>query len=390
MSGSLQIKENKYYAVLNLKGADGKRRQQWVTLGLDAVKGNKKKAAALLKQCIEQYSLAEHTTQEKVLPSFTDYIEQWLELEQGRIEKSTWESYESYTRRHIIPYFNPLGLTVEKVTVSHIKGYYDFKSKGGRGDKKAGGLSHASLKNHSKVLKQVLSAAVLEEMTDRNVAQAVPIPRAVQEVDEDKALYLDATQANIVLSAFQGHRIQPILLVTLYYGLRRSEVLGLKWDAVDFDKNTITVKHVIVKAATVEAKDRTKSKTSRRTFDLLPEVRELLTQIKAEQEANAILFGNEYCETGYIFTWDNGLPYRPDFLTRAFQSQLKKVGLPKMRYHDLRHSTASILYDKGWGLKDIQEWLGHSDIETTGNIYTHITKSRQKMLAKGLENTFEL
>lgn len=73
-----------------------------------------------------------------------------------------------------------------------------------------------------------------------------------------------------------------------------------------------------------------------------------MAQIKIQQEANAVLFGNAYCDTGYIFTWDYGLPYRPDFLTRAFQQQLAKLGLPKMRYHNLRHSTASILCGKGW------------------------------------------
>ena len=223
------------------------------------------------------------------------------------------------------------------MSISHIKGYYDYKSRDGRGDKKAGGLSHASLKNHSKVLKQVLKSALLEELVDRNVAQHVPIPHTKDEGEEKQLIFLDAEQANTLLAAFQGHRIQPILFVTLYYGLRRSEVLGLKWDAVDFEKNTITVKHVIVKSASIEAKDRTKSKKSKRTFDLLPEVRKVLLEVKAEQDANREMMGNCYQDTGHIFTWDNGLPYRPDYLTRAFQAQLKKTSLPKMRFHDLRH-----------------------------------------------------
>ena len=116
----------------------------------------------------------------------------------------------------------------------------------------------------------------------------------------------------------------------------------------------------------------------------------MLLNIKAEQQANRELCGKSYCESGYIFIWNNGIAYRPDFITRAFSQHLEKCSLPHMRFHDLRHSCASILYDKGWGLKDIQLWMGHADIETTGNIYTHITKERQKLLTRDLENTFSL
>ena len=376
--------------MLNFKDENGSRKPQWIPLHIEAAKGNKKKAVAALAQLLTEYEGHEVIAASKSAPLFTDYIKEWLELKKDRIERSTWDSYECYARRHILPYFEPLGLTVDQISISHIKGYYDYKSRDGRGDKKAGGLSHASLKNHSNVLKQVLESALLEELVDRNVAQHVPIPHTKAESDEKQLVFLGAEQANTLLVAFQGHRIQPILFITLYYGLRRSEVLGLKWDAVDFGKNTITVKHVIVKSASIEAKDRTKSKKPKRTFDLLPEVRQVLLEVKAEQDANREMMGNCYQDTGYIFPWDNGLPYRPDYLTRVFQAQLKKTSLPKMRFHDLRHSCASILYDKGWDLKDIQEWLGHEDIETTGNIYTHITKSRQKMLAKGLENTFSI
>lgn len=388
VTGSLQTKRGKYYAVLNFKDENGKRIARWFPLYLDE-KGNKKKAFAMLNQLIAENKDHE-IIQNSSDPLFTDYIQKWLLLEKNRIELSTWESYECYVRRHILPYFKPLNLTVGQVTVSHIKKYYDDKSVSGRGDKKAGGLSYASLKNHSKVLKQVLESAFMEELTDRNVAAKVPIPKNLSDKEDCEKMFLTAEEANAVLAAFQGHRMQPLIYVTLYYGLRKSEVLGLKWDAVDFDKNTIQIKHVIVKTKTIEAKDRTKSKNSKRTFELLPEIKEILQSLKEKQEANKMLCGSSYVDSGYIFTWDNGIPYRLDYITRAFKSQLKKCGLPQMTFHELRHSTASILYDKGWGLKDIQLFLGHADIETTGNIYLHIAKSRQKMMTIGLANTFKL
>lgn len=258
MTGSLQVKRGKYYAVINFKDETAKRVVKWFPLYLEE-KGNKRKAEMMLKDLIVANKDNEVVKSGEV-PLFTDYIEQWLKLAKGRIEKSTWESYSSYTHRHIIPYFELLNLRVDKVTATHIKGYYDFKSKGGRLDKKAGGMSYESIKNHSKVLKQVLENAVIEDYQAKNVALRVPIPKVDAENGQEKAMFLDATQANVVLAAFQGHRLQPLLLMTLYYGLRRSEVIGLKWDAVDFHKNTIAIKHVIVKTQLLKQRTEPRAK----------------------------------------------------------------------------------------------------------------------------------
>jgi Site-specific recombinase XerD len=138
----------------------------------------------------------------------------------------------------------------------------------------------------------------------------------------------------------------------------------------------------------IEYKDKTKSEKSKREFPLLQDVKELLLRLREQQTEDCKIFGNTYIESEYIFKWADGKLYSPDCVTRSFQRVLKNNNLPKMRFHDLRHSTASILYDKGWDLKAIQDWLGHSDIETTLNIYTHISNQRKVNSAKDLENTF--
>ena len=193
-----------------------------------------------------------------------------------------------------------------------------------------------------------------------------------------------------MLQAFTGHELQAMVYVTLYYGLRRSEALGLRWSSINFEENTIKIEHTVVKMMSVEYKDSTKSKTSKRTLPLLSDVREVLLKLKDKQSENRRIFGNTYKDSDYIFKWQDGKLYRPDYITRSFQRVLKKHGLKKMRFHDLRHSTASILYDMGWDLKAIQNWLGHADIETTGNIYTHISESRKQAAAKNLERTFTI
>jgi integrase len=136
------------------------------------------------------------------------------------------------------------------------------------------------------------------------------------------------------------------------------------------------------------AKDRTKSKASRGTFMLLPEVKEILLSLKAQQAANKKLFGKQYVDSDYIFTWPDGRLFRPDYVSKRFVTVIEQMGMPHMRFHDLRHSCASILYDKGWNVKDIQEWLRHSKLETTMNIYTHISELRKMILAKDMQGTF--
>ena len=148
------------------------------------------------------------------------------------------------------------------------------------------------------------------------------------------------------------------------------------------------IQHTVVRVATIERKNNTKSKTSRKTFTLLPEVKDLLLKLKAQRDENRKTFGDTFIESDYIFTWQDGKLYRPEYITRTFQRILKENGFQKMRYHDLRHSTASILHDNGWSLKDIQDWLRHADIETTGNIYTHISEQRKQASAKDLNKTF--
>jgi integrase len=236
------------------------------------------------------------------------------------------------------------------------------------------------------VLKQTFNDAVFNEQIIRNPASGVPLPK--QTMPDFKGTFLTAEEANELLQAFTGHELQTLVYVTLYYGLRRSEVLGLKWGAVDFENDFLHVKHTVVGGVSIEYKDKTKSNTSMRTFPLLSDVKELFLNLKARHEEKRRIFGDAYKDSEYIFKWQDGRLYRPDYISKAFRRVLQNNGLRIIRFHDLRHSTASILYDKGWSLKDIQEWLGHADIETTGNIYTHISEQRKQATAKSLDKTF--
>ena len=382
MTGSLQEKRGIYQCVLNFKDKEGKRRQKWISTGLP-IKGNKRKAIEMLNRLLLEYeSNMQNTNCNDVL--FVEYLKNWLKNKKNKVEITTWEGYYNTVVNHFIPYFKPLNLMIREIKPKHIVDYYDYKFS----PEKGGGLSLGTIKKHSAVLRNILNQAYLEEIIDRNPSLKVPLPK--KDNEEPKGKFLTSKQANDLLKIFRGHPLQPIIYMTLYYGLRRGEVLGLKWSAIDFENNTIKINHTVTQTLTLVAKDKTKTATSKREYYLLPEIKELLLNLRTEQRKNQKLFGNEYKMNDYIFTWEDGRPYRPDYVSKAFHKVLTKNNFPEMRFHDLRHSCASILYDKKWELKDIQTWLGHADIQTTANIYTHISNSRKNNMAKDIQNTFLL
>ena len=182
-----------------------------------------------------------------------------------------------------------------------------------------------------------------------------------------------------------------MILITAYYGLRRSEVLGLKWDAFDFNNKTITIKHTVVIAKIngkrqIISNDRTKNKSSYRTLPLVEEIADKLLAFKEQQEYFKKAFGNSYCKQykDYVFVKQDGKLVRPDYVSEHFKILLKKLGLKHIRFHDLRHSCASLLLAKGIPMKAIQEWLGHSNFSTTANIYAHLDSNSKKLSAQAI------
>ena len=341
MTGSLHERNGVYQAVLCYKDKNKKKKQKWISTGIKFIKGNKRKAETKLAEFIGQYKHLEYN--ESVKPLFTDIIRQWLEnqeskMQKDKLAKSTYEGHLIYVNKHIIPYFETLNLHVDEVTPKHIKDYYHYKYYGdGRKDGKTGGLSIPAIKKHSQIIKQVLTESVISEQIIRNPATGVPLPEKYKQTFN--GVFLTSDEANKLLQAFTEHELQAMIYVTLYYGLRRSEILGLKWSAVDFENDTITINHTVVKNLSVEYKDRTKTDTGMlKSYDLLPDVKNILLKVKEREKENRRIFKKEYKESDYIFKQADGNLFRPDCVTRSFQRVLKRHGLRNMRFHDLRHS----------------------------------------------------
>ena len=212
-----------------------------------------------------------------------------------------------------------------------------------------------------------LDDAVIDGLIPKNPVQHVKLP--AKRTSERKENFLTAEEATKMLELFEGTPFYAVVFVTLYYGLRKSEALGLKWSSVDFIHSTITLENVVVKNKTIEEKATMKTSASYHTYPLIPDVKQVLMRQMIWQNENRERFGKDYQESDYVFTWEDGRCFRPDCLYRSFQRVLKRNNFtPVLRFHDLRHSTASILYARGWDLKDIQMWLRHADSEVTVNV----------------------
>ena len=148
---------------------------------------------------------------------------------------------------------------------------------------------------------------------------------------------------------------------------------------------TLTIRHTVARVTKVVEKNKTKNVSSFRSFPLTDDAVRLFKILLQQEQYYRNHFGRDYIDNDYVFTWEDGHPYSPDYVSHTFHKLLKKYDLPHIRFHDLRHTCASMLLSEGYGLKDVQEWLGHSDIKMTANIYGHLDIRRKRSIANGLE-----
>ena len=235
---------------------------------------------------------------------------------------------------------------------------------------------------------KALKYAVKMDLIPFNPADKVERPKKQRYIAD----YYRQEELERLLEAPKDHPYSLLIQMTAFYGLRRSEVLGLKWDAIDFEQGTISVKRTVT-STIIDGKyqefeqQSAKTKSSLRTLPLIGSFREYFMQVKEAQELNKKVCGNcyNYDYDGYVFVNELGERMRPNYLTEYFPKFIQKHGMPKMRFHDLRHSCASLLLANGVPLKQIQEWLGHSDFSTTANIYAHLDYRSKISSAQAME-----
>ena len=391
VAGHLREKDGNYYIVLSYNDENGKRKSTCHSTHLP-VKGNKKRAEAMLQearremeeqlQC-QKLAKRQDKSPERKPVFFTDFMNDWLSMMKPSLEATTYAAYQNSIQKQIIPYFEKHypKLLLQDLTPRHIQEYYTYEME------ENGVCANTVIHRHANIRK-ALQYAFRTALIDCNPADKVQRPKK----NSHEVTPYNAEELDQLFKLVKGTPLELGVMLAAFYGLRREEVIGLKWDAIDFKKKTITIRHTVTEASidgkhAIIEKDRTKTKSSHRTLPLVEHFEKFLLELKKKQTENETLCGDCYCRDylDYIYLNDLGERVKPAWLTDAFLSFLKKHGLRRIRFHDLRHSCASLLYANGVALKNIQEWLGHSDISTTSNIYTHLDYSSKVASAQAIE-----
>jgi integrase len=369
VSGHLAEVRGIYHIKLTWMDEAGNRGRKSITTGLP-VKGNKKRAEDLLSEVKKDYeaSLKGQPRLDNML--FADFMEQWLEVirkdKNKPIKPTTFGGYQINVQKTIAPYFRKKGTLLVELTADDINEFYE--------DQLERVKANTVVKYHANI-GSALKYAVRVDYIPYTIMDKVDRPRVERYVGK----FLKQSETVNLFEAVKGHKLELGVIFGAFYGLRRSEIVGMRWESINFEANTITVEHTVTETKidgkrVITADDTTKSKASYRTLPLVPAIRVKLLAVQEEQERNRKLCGKSYSkkESKYIYTDALGNRIKPNYLTTAFPAFLENNDFRRMRFHDLRHSCASLLLANGVSLKQIQEWLGHSDFAITANIYAHL------------------
>ena len=378
VAGHLTLKNGRYYAVLNYRNAGGQRKTKWISLGLPE-KGNKRKAEAELARLRAEFEPPKEVGDLSSDMLFADYLLEWLEIAKGRLAVATYSSYAAMIKKPVGPYFRQRNLTLRELEARHLQMFYSEMLRK---------VKPNTVIHYHAIIHSALKYAVKTDMLVQNVADKVDRPKK----NSFQPVFLSAEEMQKMFEALRGTKLELPVLVAAFYGFRRGEVLGLKWDAIDFERGTISVIRTVTtitldgKQTEIEQQS-AKTKSSLRTLPLIGSFREYFLQVKEAQEMNKQVCGNcyNYEYDGFVFVDELGERMRANYLTSAFPKFLEDHGLRRMRFHDLRHSCASLLLANGVPLKHIQEWLGHSDFTTTANIYAHLDYKSKITSAQAME-----
>lgn len=378
VTGSLQIRKGTYYMMVRVPDQNGNQKQKLKTTSIKVVgknqresRQNKLQADKMLSSWIKELSIEKEPASDKL---FIFCIEDWLERKKRRVRLDTYEAYQCYYDNHLKPFFEPRNLKIDEVTPRLIQKYVDQKEREGQ--------SPNSINKHLVVLNGVFKEAAALQEVSLNPCANVTISRIEEEFH---GTAYEAADAKRLLTTIEGDAIEPAVYLGLYLGLRRSEVVGLRWGDIDFEHNVVHIRNTVVRFKTISELEKTKSRASKRDLYLPRGLKQYLLSLRARTETHRQLFGKAYHDGEHICQWPDGRTYTPDYVSRRFKRILELNGLPQIRFHDLRHTAGSLLINQGQSVKQVQEFLGHEKASTTLDIYTHLSFEGKKDTGEKLD-----
>ena len=313
---------------------------------------------------------------------FTNYLTNWLESIKYGLQPDTIRGYTMNIENVIIPYFKKKNILLKNLKAKDIQEFYThclIERK----------VAPSTINRYHANIRKCLQTALKQGLVLSNQADLV------DKLKERKyiANVLSVLELLKILKIIEGTHLELPTFFSIYYGLRRGEAAGLLWSNVDFENKKIIIGNTLIEGENRELLNRKslKTKSSYRTLELIPEVEKFLLEIRRRQEQNKKFFKNSYNYkySDNICVKENGELIKLDYITKKFKEITKKLGYEDIHFHCLRHSFATNMYNAGMDMKDLQNWLGHSVLSTTMDLYVHFLEKRIKESAKILENTMK-
>jgi integrase len=300
------------------------------------------------------------------------YLDRWLEDVRNTVRQSTFEGYEYAIRPHIKPALGRIKL--KDLSPAHVRWFYR--------ERLDSGLAPATVHKLHVVLHKALKAAVADGLIPRNVTAELKLPRITREEIDP----LDQDEARRLLEASRGDRLEALYVLALNTGMRQGELLALKWDDVDLERGVLRVRRTLTHSGKAFVLGEPKSKKSRRTIRLTGGAVQALKEHLSRQLEEMERMGSLYQPGGHIFATEAGTIINPSNLrNRSFKPLLKRAGLRPIRFHDLRHTCATLLLSKDVNPKIVSEMLGHSSIAITLDTYSHVLPNMRDQAAAAME-----
>jgi integrase len=376
MRGHIRKRGKNSYSIAISLGKDsttGKYKQQWIS-----VKGNKKDAEKRLAELLHQLDNGTFIKPGKT--TLAEYLERWLEdYAWPNLAPRTAEGYEHIINRHLIPALGNIPLT--QLKPEHLQRYYSEKLSKGRCDGN-GGLSPRTVRHHHVTIHGALESAVKWGLLSRNVADGVSPPRCQRPEwhtlsEDDIHTFLNAAQKTPYFALFH---------TALYSGMRRSELLALRWSDIDLllcqVYVTRTLHHLRDGSIVFRAP---KTAKGRRMVALSPSATSVLREHKEKQKLDRVMLGIPLKDDDLVFSDLEGKALLPNTVTHAWTKLVRRTGLKEIRLHDARHSHASLMLKAGTHPKIVQERLGHSSVTITLDTYSHIVPGLQEAAAESFD-----
>lgn len=388
LTASTQAKNGSLYAVIQYKDENGKRKNKWKSLGLKEG-ASKAKINAAMREAVNDFEkelteiLTRSQNPDADMPVF-EYMVKWLGSVQPSLQINTYRSYHNMIYGRIKRYFSPKSITIASLRPNQIDEFYQSIFDEGM-------VANTVIHYHA-VMRRAFQQAYKKEILSANPFDRVERPKKNkffgQNLSEEELLTL--------LSLARSEAIYPAIILAGCMGLRRSEALGMRWSRIDMEKREVLLDTKVVEVEIDGEKilkpiEEMKNSSSRRSLPIPAPVYEMLVEQKAQQDLYRRMFRGSYNRAydDYVCTDKLGNLLTPRYVTLRFSQVLEKNGMRHIRFHDLRHTFASILINKDIPLFNVSKYLGHSDISTTANIYAHLDKSGKNISAETISALFD-